>query len=119
MPLVLVRHCQRRSQHTKPFDAAVIGGGITGLTTAFRLSQEKSCSQVTLYEKAPRIGGWIQSETISVDGGHVVFEYGPRTLRVEMPSSLPLLDLVRGLPPDPVFFGGWWGGRSRFIFMTS
>ncbi|KAI9925138.1 oxygen-dependent protoporphyrinogen oxidase [Aspergillus wentii] len=83
-PLVLSRHGQRRAQHTQPYDAAVIGGGITGLTTAFRLSQDPSCAQVTLYEKSSRIGGWINSETIPVDDGKVVFEYGPRTLRAAL-----------------------------------
>lgn len=73
----------------------MIGGGITGLTTAFRLSQDPTCSKVTLYEKTGRVGGWLQSETIPVeDGGEVVFEYGPRTLRTVIPACLPLLDLV-------------------------
>lgn len=80
---------------TKLYDAAVIGGGITGLTTAFRLAQDPSCSKVTLYEGSNRLGGWIQSETVEVDDGEVVFEYGPRTLRTAVPQSLPLIDLVR------------------------
>lgn len=87
-----------RSLHTQQtgttYDAAVIGGGITGLTTAFRLSQDPTCSKVTLYEKSGRVGGWLQSETIAVDEGEVVFEYGPRTLRTAVPACLPLLDLV-------------------------
>lgn len=87
-----------RALHTQQtgttYDAAVIGGGITGLTTAFRLSQDPTCSKVTLYEKSGRVGGWLQSETIAVDEGEVVFEYGPRTLRTAVPACLPLLDLV-------------------------
>lgn len=90
-------HGQRRflSAPSKSYDAAVIGGGITGLTTAFRLSRDPNCAKVTLYEQSNRLGGWLQSETINVDGGEVVFEYGPRTLRTASPSCLPLLDLVR------------------------
>ncbi|KAL2012042.1 hypothetical protein VTN00DRAFT_4760 [Thermoascus crustaceus] len=79
---------------TKLYDAAVIGGGVTGLTTAFRLAQDPSCSKVTLYERSNRLGGWIQSETVEVDDGEVVFEYGPRTLRTAVPQSLPLIDLL-------------------------
>lgn len=105
-PLALFfRNGPRRSLHDRArrFDAAVIGGGITGLTAAYRLSQDPLCSKITLYEKAPRVGGWLESETINVDGGHVVFEYGPRTLRLS-PSSLPLLDLVWPPPSRGVLF---------------
>lgn len=93
--LAFPRNGQRHhSLHTKSYDAAVIGGGITGLTAAFRLSQDPTCSKVTLYEKSHRVGGWLLSETIPVEGGKVVFEYGPRTLRTAVPACLPLLDLV-------------------------
>lgn len=75
-PLVTSLSCQRRT-----FKAAVVGGGITGLTAAWRLSADPSCAGVTIYEKSPRLGGWISSETIDVDGGQILFENGARTLR--------------------------------------
>ncbi|KAL2827172.1 Protoporphyrinogen oxidase [Aspergillus cavernicola] len=98
-PLAFLSNWSRRSLHSHPqrFDAAVIGGGITGLTAAYRLSKDPSCLKVTLYEKAPRLGGWLQSESVSVDGGEAVFEYGPRTLRVANRSCFPLLDLLTEL----------------------
>ncbi|OJJ60012.1 hypothetical protein ASPSYDRAFT_30829 [Aspergillus sydowii CBS 593.65] len=98
-PLALFsRNGPRRSlhDHARRFDAAVIGGGITGLTAAYRLSKDPLCSNITLYEKAPRVGGWLESEIINVDGGDIVFEYGPRTLRLST-SSIPLLDLLADL----------------------
>ncbi|KAI9376224.1 hypothetical protein BJX61DRAFT_531054 [Aspergillus egyptiacus] len=100
-PLSLVRNGTRRFLHNRPqkYNAAVIGAGITGLTAAYRLSKDPDCEKVTIYEKASRVGGWLQSETVSVDGGEVVFEYGPRTLRVS-PSCLPLLDLLADLRLD-------------------
>lgn len=100
-PLAFARNGQKHSVHTGTYDAAVIGGGITGLTTAFRLSQDPKCTKITLYEKRPRVGGWMQSEVRSVgdNGGKVVAEFGPRTLRAAIPSSLPLLDLVRKSRP--------------------
>ncbi|KAJ5745137.1 hypothetical protein N7520_010319 [Penicillium odoratum] len=69
-----------RSQH-RAFHAAVIGGGITGLTSAHHLSRNPKCSSVTIHEKSPRLGGWMQSERIPVKNGDVIFEYGPRTIR--------------------------------------
>ncbi|KAL4877573.1 Protoporphyrinogen oxidase [Aspergillus karnatakaensis] len=94
-----LRNGLRRSLHnqTQQFTAAVVGGGITGLTAAYRLSKDPLCSKVTIYEKEKRLGGWLESETIEVDGGKVVFEYGPRTLRVGTLSCGPLLDLLLDL----------------------
>ncbi|KAJ5669466.1 hypothetical protein N7462_010536 [Penicillium macrosclerotiorum] len=91
-PLISVARCQQRA-----YNAAVIGGGITGLTAAWQLAQDPQCSGITLYEKSDRLGGWLRSETIPVQGGNVVFEYGPRTLRSAMPASLPLLYLISNL----------------------
>jgi oxygen-dependent protoporphyrinogen oxidase len=78
----------------RAYTAAVLGGGITGLTAAWQLTQDPTCKQVILFEKTDRLGGWINSETVPVDGGNVVFEYGPRTLKSSLPGSLPLLYLV-------------------------
>ncbi|KAH8427832.1 oxygen-dependent protoporphyrinogen oxidase [Aspergillus melleus] len=97
LSLALARNGQRRSLHTPTYDAAVVGGGITGLTTAYRLSRDPKCSKITLYEKSKNVGGWLQSEKIPFKDGHVVFEYGPRTLRTALPSCLPLLDLLEEL----------------------
>ncbi|KAJ5772983.1 hypothetical protein N7457_007879 [Penicillium paradoxum] len=81
----------------RAYTAAVLGGGITGLTSTWQLAQDPECERVVLYEKSNRLGGWIDSETIPVEGGNVVFEYGPRTLRSSVPESLPLLSLASAL----------------------
>ncbi|KAL4867266.1 hypothetical protein BDV12DRAFT_186791 [Aspergillus spectabilis] len=85
---------------SQQYDVGIIGGGITGLTAAYRLSKDPLCSKVTLYELSNRLGGWLESETINVDGGDVVFEYGPRTLRVGTLACHPLLDLLTDLQLD-------------------
>ncbi|KAL4810879.1 hypothetical protein BDV18DRAFT_128169 [Aspergillus unguis] len=98
-PLAFSRDASRRFLHDSSggYSAAVIGGGITGLVAAHRLAKDPECSRVTLYEKSSRLGGWIQSEKIRVDGGDIVFEHGPRTLRLAPPASYALLDLVADL----------------------
>jgi hypothetical protein len=60
---------------------AVLGGGITGLATAFELSRIVPGAKITIYETAKKLGGWMDSEIVPVDDGEVVFEWGPRTLR--------------------------------------
>ncbi|KAB8209145.1 hypothetical protein BDV34DRAFT_221980 [Aspergillus parasiticus] len=115
-PLAFGRIGQR---YSSTYDAAVIGGGITGLTAAYRLSQDPNCSKITLYEKAPRVGGWLLSEKIPVEGGNVVFEYGPRTLRTAVPSCLPLLDLLveLGLHDDVLLTSSSSpAARNRYIY---
>jgi oxygen-dependent protoporphyrinogen oxidase len=82
----------------RTYVAAVLGGGITGLTSAWQLAQDPMCRQINLFEKTDRLGGWIDSEIVPVDGGNIVFEYGPRTLKSSLPGSLPLLYLVSTAP---------------------
>ena len=72
----------------------VLGGGITGLATAFHLSRRIPQAEITLVENQDRVGGWMKSERIELGQGkgHMVLEAGPRTL---LPRSQALLELVR------------------------
>ena len=75
---------------------AVVGGGISGLATAFNLTKDLSNAKITVFEKKENLGGWIDSEQVEVDGGTVLFEWGPRTLRPDlMGNGIATLQLVR------------------------
>jgi oxygen-dependent protoporphyrinogen oxidase len=65
---------------------AIIGGGITGLTAAFRLQQKNI--PVMLYEGSDRVGGVIQS--VRCDG--YLAEFGPNTLLETSPKVAALID---------------------------
>jgi len=65
---------------------AVIGGGITGLTAAFRLEQKGI--PVVLYESGGRVGGVIESIR---EGGYLA-EFGPNTL---LETSPHIMELIR------------------------
>lgn len=67
------------------YDALIIGGGITGLATAYFL--HKKGQKVLLVEKEARVGGWIRSE--KKEG--FLIEYGPRALR-PAPLTLSLIE---------------------------
>ncbi len=71
---------------------AIIGGGITGLTAAFRL-KEKGVT-VVLYEASERVGGVIQS--IRKDG--FLAEFGPNTI---LETSPVITQLVKDLGLAP------------------
>lgn len=79
---------------------AVLGGGITGLTSAFYLSKNSPNAHITLYEKTSRLGGWIDSERVQVDGGEILFEHGPHTLRPGGVAGLIPLELVMPMPAE-------------------
>ena len=50
-------------------DIVVVGGGITGLTAAYRLSKEMPGARITLLEADDRLGGKISSSTFAgIDG---------------------------------------------------
>lgn len=76
---------------------AILGGGITGLTAAFHISKEIPSARVQIFEKSKTLGGWLQSDLVEVDGGHVVFENGPRTLRNSLWGARYTKYLVSGL----------------------
>lgn len=85
-----------------PKRIAIIGGGISGLASAHFISKAYPKSQITVFEKEGRVGGWVMSERIEVNeegreskGGKdsVLFEYGARTLRPGV-LALPTMQLV-------------------------
>ena len=63
---------------------AILGGGVTGLATAFDIARTVPDAKITIYERSNRLGGWLDSEITDVDGGEVLFEWGPRSLRPDM-----------------------------------
>ncbi|KAH9936033.1 hypothetical protein B0H21DRAFT_780825 [Amylocystis lapponica] len=81
---------------------AILGGGLTGLSSAFHLARRFPRARITLLEKAPRLGGWVRSERVVVKGStgeaSVLLEAGPRTLR---PGALALLELINLLNLTP------------------
>ncbi|KAJ3987847.1 hypothetical protein F5890DRAFT_1563050 [Lentinula detonsa] len=77
----------------------ILGGGLTGLSSAFHLSRRFPEALITLVEKTSRFGGWISSERVQVHDGdgrtaEIVLESGPRTLRPNAKSVLELIHLL-------------------------
>jgi len=85
--LASLTRCRYSSTTTYPERIAVLGGGVAGLSTAYFVSREFPKSKITIYEAGADIGGWIKSRKVAVDGGEVIFELGPRTLRNATPTA--------------------------------
>lgn len=84
-----------------PTHIAVLGGGLSGLSSAFHLSRRFPSAAITLLEKSPRLGGWVKSERVNVRDSlgnecKILLEKGPRTLR---PNGEAVLELVSTIPP--------------------
>jgi hypothetical protein len=73
---------------------AVLGGGISGLAATYFLTIKFPNLPITLFESSNRLGGWLQSKRVEVEGGSVTFEQGPRTLRTENGAGLLTLKMV-------------------------
>lgn len=91
------------ANQTEPRQIAVLGAGITGLTTAHYLARHAENAHITIYEASERPGGWIKANRVEVeddDGnqGHVLLQNGPRMLRSGSQSTkyddLVLYDVV-------------------------
>lgn len=86
---------------------AVIGGGVTGLTAAYRLAQ--AGVPVRVFEAAPEVGGPVQTER-SPDGW--LIESGPNSLLLNDAGVTALFDEL-GLSPRLQVAGG--SARKRFL----
>jgi len=85
---------------------AIIGGGISGLSTAYYLSQAGIPS--TLFEARPRLGGVIQTECIQ----NCVIEGGPDSFLAAKPWAM---DLIRELGLEGEVIGSNDHQRKTFI----
>lgn len=85
---------------------AIIGGGITGLTAAFRLLRENI--PVTVYEASGRTGGVIQS--IRKDG--FLAEFGPNSI---LETSPRITELIRDLGLESRRLYSDPGAENRYV----
>ena len=69
----------------------VVGGGISGLSLAYFLSQACRSTQIVLAEASPSVGGWMQTQSV---GGYL-FERGPRSILVRPPKTRILKNRTR------------------------
>jgi len=97
---------------------AVLGGGISGLTAAYRLAQiHPTPKRIILLEASSRLGGWIHSSR-NPDG--VMYEHGPRTLRPSGTPGIITLNLVDELDiKDQILYvpGGAPAATNRLVYI--
>ena len=72
---------------------AVLGGGITGLSSAYHLARKFPTTKITLIEGSNHVGGWLDSHRVNVGGGTVLLEKGPRTLRSSSKATSELVSV--------------------------
>ena len=70
---------------------AIIGGGVSGLTTAYLLKRKRPELELTLYEKDAAAGGKVRS---SFKNGYTV-DWGPNGFLTNVPETLELAKSLR------------------------
>ncbi|KAJ2922060.1 hypothetical protein H1R20_g15034, partial [Candolleomyces eurysporus] len=75
---------------------AVLGGGLSGLSSAFHLARRCPGSRITLIERNKELGGWVRSRRVELkeQNATALLEAGPRTLRPNARSVLELIHLL-------------------------
>ncbi|KAI0007486.1 hypothetical protein F4779DRAFT_629129 [Xylariaceae sp. FL0662B] len=114
------------ASNDKPQEIAVLGGGITGLTTAHYLARYAQNTHITLYEASDKLGGWANGQYVDVAGGRggrggkVLFQRGPRTLRSGSTSSkydeVVLYDVIASLNMEGKIRHPGSTADSRYIY---
>ncbi|KXL45632.1 hypothetical protein M433DRAFT_154281 [Acidomyces richmondensis BFW] len=101
-----LRHYSERADDRPEHNIAILGGGITGLASAYFLTKELPRAKITIYEASDRLGGWVNSKRVPVKDGTVLFEAGPRTLRPSGNGVLAaMLTQELDLAKDAIFTG--------------
>ncbi|NOX16454.1 MAG: protoporphyrinogen oxidase [Epsilonproteobacteria bacterium] len=88
---------------------AIVGGGISGLTTAFYIKQEKPDVKITLFEKQSSLGGKMMTKNI--DG--FLFEEGSNGFLSNKPDTL---ELVKESGSEELLLRSSDNARVRFIY---
>lgn len=100
-----------RSSSQNKYVVGIIGGGITGLSTAYYLNHKfRGLVQPIVFEESGRVGGWVRTVHQQLDERRhgnpntledgSLYEVGPRTIRPAGTSGMNTLDLVEALKLD-------------------
>ncbi len=91
---------------------AIIGGGISGLATAFYIKQKNPETEITLFEKEEKLGGKMMTKNI--DG--FLFEEGSNGFLSNKPDTL---ELVKQSGSEELLLRSSDKARVRFIYKNS
>lgn len=91
-------------------DVAVVGGGVSGMSTAFWLSRQAPGSRVAVFESEGAAGGKVRGQ---VEAG-TVFDWGPASFRSGTPALLELL-AVLGLQGEVRYAAP--EARRRYLYL--
>ncbi|MEB3286500.1 MAG: protoporphyrinogen oxidase [Vampirovibrionales bacterium] len=93
------------------YDAIIVGGGISGLTLAYRLKAQNK--RVLLLEADTEPGGVIKSFQVQMARGKVLLEAGPNTVPTSAREFMELADAVGLLPirSSPL-------AKNRYIYLA-
>ncbi|KAI1408920.1 hypothetical protein F5Y13DRAFT_182446 [Hypoxylon sp. FL1857] len=111
------------ARNGKPREIAILGGGMTGLTTAHYLARYAQNANITLYEGSERLGGWVHGHMARVGDGKfdkVLFQHGPRMLQSNAESykydDLVFYDVLANLGLEDALLPGSNVHNDRYLY---
>jgi uncharacterized protein with NAD-binding domain and iron-sulfur cluster len=102
--------------HTDPLsaDVVIVGAGMAGLYTAWRLLTQNPSRRIRLLERLPRTGGRLETDHVLIDGVHIKTEEGGMRFlssHVELLALLKTLGLSKDIVPFPM------GGPNNLYYL--
>ncbi|TFK73333.1 Protoporphyrinogen oxidase [Pluteus cervinus] len=99
---------------------AILGAGLSGLSSAFHLSRRFPTAFVHLVDKNHDLGGWVHSQRVELPNSDqsVLLESGPRTLRPNAQSILELINLLNLQDQLITTSTASPAAKSRFLKLT-
>ena len=76
MTITQKKHKNKKNHNTNNYDLVIIGGGISGLYTLYKLSKKFSQLKILLLESGQRYGGRIYSHKETIDKQEYVMDLG-------------------------------------------
>ena len=90
----------------------IIGGGISGWSFAYYLTQKKPKSQIVLLEEKPSFGGWLKT----IDVGGYSFTKGPKFFARHKSKHLYQLMQDVGLQDDIIYASV--AAKKRYVYQN-
>ncbi|PMR70431.1 flavin monoamine oxidase family protein [Halomonas heilongjiangensis] len=108
-----LHHGNPLPKHT---DTLVVGAGMAGLYTAWRIIEDKPDANVTIIEKSGRTGGRLNSDVVKIGEDRVKEEEGGMRFTFDEMDNLMSLLMMLKIDDQIVPFPMNSGGNNRLLF---
>ena len=110
-----LQHGNSLPAHT---ETLVVGAGMAGLYTAWRIIEDNPHADITIIEKSGRTGGRLNSDVVKIGTDRVKEEEGGMRFTFDEMDNLMSLLMMLGIDDQVVPFPMNSGGNNRLLFRS-